>query len=467
MFNNKGKKLILVLLAATLAALCCACVTDISDVPADSTDTDAQTTVTTYFDTAISDTEEVTTDNGEDTTTDSVTTVTDKVTDKITDKVTDAQTEEDTDEREPQNTRDPDREPPSPEADLRLIMVGDILMHDAVIESGLGEDGKYDYSHLFENISEMLESSNVKIANQEVIIAGEKYGISGYPRFNSPLALADALADAGFNVIAHATNHTLDKGADAMLECLSYWRTEYPSVSVVGMHDSKKDAEKITLVEENGIVLAILNYTYGVNYAGDDDIEASPYLVDILKESRVRADIRIAEQIADATVVAVHWGTEYTHEYSSTQKKWANVFLEEGVELVLGTHPHVIQPIEWMEGKGGRRMLVYWSLGNFVNCTSESGKGKGARMLGAMADVLFAVDDDSRVYIESASAHPLITHLDYSRYGITTYLFDEYTEQLFSENKAKEKDASFTYEYCVDTFDDILGDFWMRTEVDG
>ena len=352
-----------------------------------------------------------------------------------------------------------DEVPPEVSVDtVRLVMVGDILMHDPVIESGMTEDG-CNYDHLFANISQELAYADIAMLNQEVIIAGEQFGISGYPRFNSPLELADAIGKAGFDVVLHATNHTLDKGRDAMLKCLSYWRQNHPDVKVAGMHDSEADADNVCVIEKNGIKVAVLNYTYGVNPAGDQYIKSEPYLVDILIESEVKRDIERAKEAADFIVVAPHWGEEYTHTPTSSQKKWCELFLKCGVDLVIGTHPHVLQPIEWLEGEDGQRTLVYWSLGNYVNSTSEQGRGIGARMLGAMADVVIGKDENGKVYIMSAGAIGLVTHVDFDSRGITTYKFEDDTQEMLAENEAVNKDPSFTYQYCIETFSELLGDF--------
>ena len=346
---------------------------------------------------------------------------------------------------------------PTTDDRVRLVMVGDILMHDPVLESGKLADG-YSFEHLFENLSDDIASADIAMFNQEVIIAGEKYGIDGYPRFNAPYELADALAKAGFDVALHATNHTLDVGKDAMLDCLDYWQTRHPSVEVVGMHDTEADAQHISVIDKNGIRVAILNYTEIMNGAGRPIVSSFPYLVDMLDEQRLIRDTRVASEIADFVIVAVHWGSEYTHTPTSSQRRWASLMLECGVDLVLGTHPHVIQPIEWLEGQNGK-MLVYWSLGNFVNSTGESGVGKGARMLGAMADVVLEKDASGNVGIAQACAVPLITHIEYKSCGITTYKFSDYLGSMLNRSEATRIDPSFTYGYCERTFAEILGEF--------
>ena len=457
MAHNPKKRIFFILLLL-LAVLCACTETDPSSSPVTETDlsvsgSSSTDTVGISSDTAESTdtpgTDEITTDDhfGTDT----------ADTSENTEDVTTAPDSSDTSEDEGGVI-----EPPSVETgSLELVMVGDILMHDPVLESGK-KDGGYSYTHLFRNVQSVITLADIAMFNQEVIIAGDKYPIKGYPRFNAPFELADAIAAVGFDVALHATNHTLDLGRDAMLDCLEYWQTAHPEIEAVGMHDSAADADIISVVEENGIKIAILNYTYGLNPAGEGDIERYPYLVDVLGESRVRADIQKAKEISDVIVVAVHWGNEYQSTPSSTQKKWAKLFLECGVDVVIGTHPHVLQPVEWMEGEDGQRMLVYWSLGNFVNCTAERGEGKGERMLGAMARVRFERDAEGEVYIKEATAIPLITHINYAIYGITTYFFDEYTEEMFSENKVRDIDSTLNYDYCIEKFEEMLGDFWTR-----
>ena len=363
-------------------------------------------------------------------------------------------------ETQPVDT-DSEAEPdlPATEEKVNIVMVGDILMHDPILQYGKTEDG-YSFDHLFENVKGDIEKADIAMLNQEVIIAGEKYGIQGYPRFNSPFELADAIADAGFDVACHATNHTLDCGADAMRACLEYWETEHPDITVIGMQDNSADASSICIIEKNGIKIAMLNYTYyAINYAGEPAIKKEPYLVNRLIEDEVRADIAAAEEYADFTVVSVHWGDEYSHTPSSEQRAWASVFLEGGVDLVLGTHPHVLQPVEWLEGTDGDKMLVYWSLGNFVNSTAEEGSGIGDRMLGAMADVTVERGVDGKVRITEAKAIPLITHIEFKKFGITTYKFSDYTEAQLSQSEAVKKDAALTFDYAEKHFSDMLGSF--------
>lgn len=281
-------------------------------------------------------------------------------------------------------------------ATVSLVMVGDILFHTPVAESGVQKDGSYSYDALFMNVKDEIEAADIALVNQEVIIGGEELGISGYPSFNAPYELGDALKEAGFDVVLHATNHALDQGKKGVKNCLSYWERKYPEVAVLGIHQSQAAQDEIYVYEQDGIRIAILNYTYGTN--GINMPSDMPYAVDLLEEEKVVADIKAAEEMADFTIVCPHWGTEYQLETSPEQERWTQIFLENGVDLVIGTHPHVIEPIEWMEREEDG-MLVYYSLGNFVNWTSSSGEGIANRMVGGMACVTIGKDIDGDVFI--------------------------------------------------------------------
>ena len=340
---------------------------------------------------------------------------------------------------------------------MQIVMVGDMLMHDKIIESGKQEDGTYNFDHLFTHVAEFISAADLAIVNQETIMGGDRFGYTGYPSFNSPYALADAEVKAGFDVLLLATNHTLDKGKQGVLNCMEYLDTTYPELGYVGINHSQEEQDtNIYTYEENGITVAILNYTYGTN--GIPLPSDMPYIVNLLDEDKVRADIRKAEEIADFTIVCPHWGTEYLLEADSSQQKWANIFLEEGVDLVLGAHPHVIEPIEWLTDENGNEMLVYYSLGNFVNGTSSTGHGVTNRMVGGIADVTIQRNEETgEVEIVKYGAVPIVCHVAYgSEY--TVYYMDDYTEELASKNLILSQDSEFSKALCESVFAEVWGE---------
>lgn len=330
---------------------------------------------------------------------------------------------------------------------MQIVMVGDVLMHEPVIRSGKQSDGKYNFDHLFTHIAEKISSADLAIANQETIMGGPNYGYTGYPSFNTPYELADAEVKAGFDVLLFGTNHAYDKGENGILNCINYLETTHPGLGFVGINRNQEEQDtKIYTYEVNGITVAILNYTYGHN--GMTLPEDKKYLVNELDEEKIRYDIRKAEEIADFTIVCPHWGREFKISVDDKQRALTNLFLEEGVDLVLGTHPHVIEPIETLIHENGNEMLVYYSLGNFVSGTTSTGKGVSNRMVGCMADVTIARNlETGKVEIIKDTAYPVVCHMaEGAEY--TVYFLDDYTEDLASNNLIRYQDSEFSKELC-------------------
>lgn len=210
-------------------------------------------------------------------------------------------------------------------AEISLVMVGDVLLHTPVSDSGLMEDGSYNYSHLFKNVKNDIESADIALVNQEVILGGTELGLSGYPAFNGAYEVGDAIVEAGFDVVLHATNHALDKGRKGILNCINYWKNSHPDIGVIGINESQEEQNNIYIKEIDGMRIAILNYTYGTN--GIALPSNMPYCVNLLDEDKIAKDMEIAKQSSDFIVVCPHWGTEYTHDETNEQKNGQNILL--------------------------------------------------------------------------------------------------------------------------------------------
>ena len=343
--------------------------------------------------------------------------------------------------------------------DISVVMVGDILLHDPVNRVCHLEGGGYDYSGLFSNTKDEIGDADLAIVNQEVIIGGESLRITGYPSFNAPFEIGDELVNTGFDVICHATNHAMDRGGSGIRKCLEFWEENHPDEAVLGIHDSEEDKEEIYVYEKDGIKIAVLNYTYGTN--GIRLPEKMPFAVDLLDEERVVSDIKRAEEMADFTIVCPHWGTEYSHAVSTDQDKWTDIFLRSGVDLVIGTHPHVIEPVEMkVNEETGAEMLVYYSLGNFVNWTAGEGPGTSDRMVGGMAQVDIGRDEDGSVVIRDYGVRALVCQASRKRDEMTVYRLCDYTEELARSNEILDQDSSYSKQYCTGLCDEIWGDLW-------
>lgn len=340
-------------------------------------------------------------------------------------------------------------------ASLQLIMVGDVLLHTPVSDSGKLPDGSYHYDHLFSHVKEQIQAADIAIANEEVILGGTELGLSGYPCFNGAYEVGDALADSGFDVILHATNHALDKGEKGVRNCLAYWKTSHPDMQITGINASREEQDThITVIEKKGMKIAFLNYTYGTN--GIELPSNAPYLVNLIDRDKIASDVEKARKQSDFVVVCPHWGIEYQHTESREQEELAQYLSDLGVGLIIGTHPHVIQPMKWLEGRNGNRTLVYYSLGNFVNATSGVGEGVADRMLGAMAVVELQRDENEDVQIIRETAEPLVSHLQSGLQKITVYPLSEYTQELETENEITVQDSNFSIAYLKKVWEQVM-----------
>ncbi len=354
---------------------------------------------------------------------------------------------------EPSETQPETTKAPDPDVTVDIMMIGDMLVHEGVYNSGLQADGTYNYDHLFKNITEDIAEADVRIVNQETILGGLELGLSGYPCFNSPYELGDAEAKAGFNIILHATNHTIDKGLTGVENCMNFWRTKHPDMPVLGINANEEEYNSIYVYNKDGFKIAFLNYTYGTN--GIPIPSANPYCVNMLDEDKITADVTKAKELADMVVVCPHWGTEYVYTPDSNQQYWTNLFLNLGVDLVIGSHPHVMEPVETLTRDDGHQMVVYYSLGNFV-----SNQDQKPRMLGGMAKVQLVKKSDGSCYIDHYSYTPIVTHKLFGTSLITSYKLSDYTEELASANAIR-NDADcydFSLEWCKSLCRQVFGD---------
>lgn len=316
-------------------------------------------------------------------------------------------------------------EPPIEPVTINLVAIGDMLMHAGASMPGLQADGTYNYDYLFANVGEAIKTADLAVVNNEVIMGGNEIGLLGYPNFNVRTELADAEVRAGFDVVLSATNHTLDQHMSGLNNTINYWKTNFPEISLLGVHDSAEDAAEITIREVEGIKIAMLNYTYGLN--GYSLPQGSEYAIDLMVSAtrdKIMQDIARAEELADIVVVFPHWGTEYQFKQNDEQSSWARAMTEAGADLIIGTHPHVLQPVEWVTAENGNRSLVYYSLGNFVSIQYHH-----FAMLGGMADVSIT-KDETGTYVSSHDMEFLVTHYTSGRTAVTTYYLDDYTEEF-------------------------------------
>jgi poly-gamma-glutamate synthesis protein (capsule biosynthesis protein) len=245
---------------------------------------------------------------------------------------------------------------------LRIAIVGDLMCHSTQYLSARTTAG-YDFRPAFEAVKPYLTSADLAFGNLETVTAGESETFSGYPMFNTPVAYLDALADAGFDVITTANNHSLDRrfpGVERTIQAL-----DARNLLHTGTARSQEERDRPLIVTAKGLRLGVLAYTYGTN--GIPMPAGKPFAVNLIDTLAMAADIRRSRTAgAEAIAVFLHWGQEYQRQPNPAQLALAGFLARQGVQLILGSHPHVVQPADWL-GEPGQSPFVIYSLGNFFS----------------------------------------------------------------------------------------------------
>ena len=267
-------------------------------------------------------------------------------------------------------------EPKEEKYQATMIMAGDNLIHSSIYKDASDGNGGYDFRKMYDLIKPIVSEYDIAYYNQETILGGSELGVSNYPTFNSPQEVGDAMIDAGFNLVSLATNHTMDSRERAVLASREYWNSK-ENVLAVGSYSSFDERNEVQVREVNNISYTMLNYTYGTN--GMPVSKGKEYLVnvwptdlyinDINRDTKyqeykeqVKIDVEAVRDKVDVLMVAMHWGVEYTHEPTAYEKDMAEYLASLDVDIIIGTHPHVIQPITWIDDT-----LVIYSLGNLIS----------------------------------------------------------------------------------------------------
>lgn len=288
------------------------------------------------------------------------------------------------------------------EYQARLFMVGDALIHSAIYYDAKQSDGSYNFIPMLEYIKPISSKYDLVYYNQETILGGASLGYSNYPRFNSPQEVGDAFLDAGFNMVSLATNHTMDKGEQGVINSVNYWKSKTNVVSS-GQWISQEDRDQINTYEKNGITYAFFSYTTWTN--GLETPVGKEYLNNVYSEEKAKNDIEKVRDKVDVVIVAMHWGTEYSFGVSESQTEIANYLSSLGVDIIIGAHPHVVEPVEYINN--GKTLVIY-SLGNFI-----SDQVGIERLTGMMMEVTIKkvvdVDDSVTISVVNPKAELIYT----------------------------------------------------------
>lgn len=305
---------------------------------------------------------------------------------------------------------------------MSFSAVGDNLMNENLLTladgwAGSVGDGSYDFSPFYAEVAPVIQSQyDVSFINQETTLGGtDNYDYMGYPSYNTPDSLADAVADAGWRIVNTNSNHTYDTWTPSIEHAQQVWASMTDLITI-GSYASEADRNTVRIVERNGIRLAALSYCYGQNGYEQSDLPNDYYAVPY-DETKLRDDVARARQVADVVLVYMHWGDEYTNGASDEQKAIAQVCANIGVDVVIGSHSHVIQPVEWVSREGGGKMLCAYGLGDFVSGYQNS---PNCILSGMLSCDFIRVGEDERggedvgpggIAVRNVAWHPLVEHM--------------------------------------------------------
>lgn len=317
---------------------------------------------------------------------------------------------------------------------LHMVAVGDNMIHDAIIQAGKKNDWNFDF--LYENIKKDIENADVAFVNQETPFVKSHSAVAGYPDFATPTEVGDALAAAGFDVVTHATEHIFDQGSDGIINSVTFWKKNYPEITRLGIH-SDEEEKNYEIRNVKNFKIALLNYStlLSENHKIEKD---ETYMINLYSEKNVKADLEAAKEEADLTIVTLHGGKSDSAEPDEKLLDRVSFLSEQGADIILCSHPHILKGYELLTREDKGKTLVYYSLGNFA-----SGQTALENLLGGMADITIKKNADSgKISIEDYSLVPLVMHYnsDFSEAGI--YKLSDYSEELASEHASRKQNTS-------------------------
>ncbi|MDO4797793.1 MAG: CapA family protein [Coriobacteriales bacterium] len=345
-------------------------------------------------------------------------------------------------------------------ATIEVMMIGDVLMHDELVNSGNLGNGSYDFGFLFEHIQSYIDEADLRILNQETVMGEPELGY-GYrpgavgPIFNTPTALADTEVDIGFNAILKAANHVYDVGYSGLAHELDYWRQTYPQIPILGVdnpgsnNDGSQDlVHNVYVYEHDGMKVGILNYTWATNENPNPDTDAD--FVSYLSEEKIHDDVTKAREAGAEMIIACpHWGREYTTETSEEENRYAKIFCDEGVDVIFGAHPHILQPVELLQNEDGHKMVCFYSTGNFV----AAGGMETNSLIGGIARCTLERKKDGTYQVSAASLVPTVICYTVGP-NMSAWPISEWTNELAAQSYRSNCTPAYATTFCQE----VLGE---------
>ena len=342
---------------------------------------------------------------------------------------------------------EPEPEPQPVVETVRFSATGDNLIHSKIYQQAAARavgDAAYSFDYCYANLVPFYSDFDVNWINQETLCTDE-LAPSTYPCFSTPGDCARALYRAGFRVFSLSNNHTYDKGASGIAATLRFWASMPADVVTTGLWRGEADYGTIPLHTVNGVTIAYLSYTEHTNGIP----RSSAMEANVLYTSQtdvIEQQVRQAAQLADFVVVGVHWGVEDSHTITGAQRTLAQQLADWGADVIVGTHPHVLQNAGWLTAEDGRRVFAAYSLGNFLSTQSKKDQLIGA-VLTLRLQKTTSPDGTVQLEVLDPQLHPTVTHYGMGKSDVRAYLYRDYTPELAAAHGVRANDSDFSYDY--------------------
>ena len=322
---------------------------------------------------------------------------------------------------------------------VSFIACGDNLVHSSLYSDAqtlaAGTEKEYNFLPMYDNVADIIQNADLAFINQETPFGGSSRPISGYPLFNTPEQMGDDLITLGFDIIGLANNHMLDSTAKGYENTIDFWNSK-DGVTAIGGYKNKEDFENIRVIEKNGIKIALLAYTYSTN--GLKLPQGSELVIPLYDDETIDRQTKKAKSLADVVIVSIHWGVEDQFKPNAEQKRKAKLMADNGVDVIIGHHPHVLQPIEWIDRADGGKTLCMYSLGNFL-----SGMMYSRNMVGGILGFDLCKAPNG-VSVDNVCFIPTVSQYNKNVRGFKIYRFSEYTEALEKAHGAHKFDSGMS-----------------------
>ena len=327
----------------------------------------------------------------------------------------------------------PSPKPKTANSDITLLAAGDFIAHDSINMAAKQPDGGYNYLPLMDTFTPIFNQYDIRFCSDGVLNGGTQFGISGYPKFNSPTEFVDAMTKVGCNLVANGTNHSFDRDQSVINATADAWARQPNMLATVGLNKNEQDQQKVHVFTVKNTKVAFLAYT---TYLNQDAPAQNDYGVNVFSEDFAKSQIAEAKkQGAQIIIVSMRWGTEFSSQVNELQRKDASFLAAQGVNLILGHGPHVVQPVEKIADT-----TVWYSLGNFLNTQLQP-----ETVFSGLAQITF----NSKTHkITKQSFLPVYAHYEWTadqaakedllaRKNVKMYLLKDTTQALIDKQQLK------------------------------